>query len=529
MTIAQWEQMKTESTKYNVPICSRRKGTIALMFSGYASLVLTMVKGIVLIPLYLHYIDTRLYGAWLATGSIVAYFGLCDFGISNVLVQRVASNYGKQDFRRLGSTLGTGLMIGIVASCLPVFLGLILLPWIAEAFHITGVEASQLKLSFLMAAVGTSLMLMVYNVGGVLIALQRQIVPGMFLVIGDILSVVVTLVLLVLGYGLVAIPIGALVWGISAVLGNGIYLWWFLKTKLPQVSIRFKKNDARDLSFQSVWQFGAQAAVTLARRSDNLIIAALIDPSFCVILTVTKKAVEILTLIVRYFVRAFLPSLAHLHGEGDKKKFKKISVITFKITMLAGICLMGGYLFFNKSFVNLWVGKEFFGGGALTKLLYVYGFFVIIGTNFYVILFAKGEMVTAARAYIAEALICVPLSICFAMIWGIKGIVVAGILAIISTSFWIQAEKIIRIFNISKRDILSAASGIGMQGLISLIVGVIFITRWKREGIVDILVFGCLYVGTVFFMGIFFDRKSRVYIFQMQKKLFSKYLIKQKK
>ena len=77
---------------------SRKKGTIALMATSYVSLALVMVRNLVMIPLYLACIDNRLYGAWLATGSIVTYFGLLDFGLNGVLMQRVASSYGERDF-----------------------------------------------------------------------------------------------------------------------------------------------------------------------------------------------------------------------------------------------------------------------------------------------------------------------------------------------------------------------------------------------------------------------------------------------
>ncbi|MBO1223357.1 MAG: oligosaccharide flippase family protein [Candidatus Scalindua sediminis] len=506
---------------------SRKKGTIALVITNYTSLAIVIVKGIMLVPLYLYYIDDRLYGAWLATGSIVAYFGLLDLGLNGVLVQRVASTYGKGDISRLGSILGTGLIIGLCLSCLPVFLAFLISPWITGIVKVTGVESGQLRLAFIIAGVGTSLMLAMYCMGGMLTALQRQVVHGVVLVVGNILGVVATLILLINGYGLLSIPAGTLVWAIVSALGDGLYLWWFVRKKLPQVCVRFKKEEIRDLSLQSVWQFCSRSASTTARESDNLIVAALLDPRLCTVLTLTKRASDMLAMLVRHFAGAFLPSLAHLHGEDDRGKFKRIVFLLFKITSLFGVCFMGSCLFLNENFVGLWVGSKFFGGYMLTALFCSYGFFFIFASIFYNVIFAKGEMITVARTNIAEALIRVPLCIVLVMLWGIKGAAMSAVLAIIPTTFWMQARRFVKVLNLSKYEIINSVKIIVLQVVVALIVGIIFNSIWKPEGIFEFISFGGLYMLTVFSICLFLDTELRSKILDIQKRLFNRYLVKE--
>lgn len=510
----------------NTHTTSRKKGTVALIVTSYASLAIAIVKGIVLVPLYLYYIDERFYGAWLATGSIVAYFGLLDLGLNGVLVQRVASTYGKGDISRLGSILGTGLAIGLCLSCLPVFLALMISPWVADIVHVTGVESDQLRLAFIIAAVGTSLMLAMYSMGGVLVALQRQVVHGTVLVVGNILGVVSTLILLIAGYGLLSIPAGTLVWAGASALGDGLYLWWFVRKKLPQVRVRFKKEDVRDLSIQSVWQFGSRSAATAARESDNLIVASLLDPRLCTVLTLTKRASEMLTLLVGHFAGAFLPSLSHLHGEGDKEKFKRIALLLFKITSLFGVCFMCVYLFLNENFMSLWVGPKFYGGHMLTGLFCIYGFFFILATTFYNVIFAKGEMITVARANIAESFIRVPLCIVLVMLWGIKGAAMAAVLAIIPTSFWMQAKSFVKVLNLSRYDVINTLKTLGLQFLVAFLAGTLLSSILRPDGIVKFTLFGGLYTLLVLSVFIFFDKELYSIVYQsIYKRIFKKYAV----
>ncbi|MBU1853977.1 MAG: lipopolysaccharide biosynthesis protein [Candidatus Omnitrophica bacterium] len=502
---------------------SRRKGTVALMATSYISFALVMVKGICLVPLYIKYIDLQIYGAWLATGSIIAYFGLLQFGMSGVIIQRVASAYGEKDYERLGFILGAGLPVGLLLSSLPIILGIILAPWVPSIVNITGIESTQIKLAFILAAFGTSLMIAMYIVGGTLVALQRQLVHGMFLVMGDILGVVTTIVLLTSGYGILAIPAGTLVWALISAFGDGLYLLWFMRNRLSNVRIRFRKRELKDISIQSTWQFFARSTSTIARQSDNLIVAILMGPSFCVLLTLTKRASEMTSRLIMYFVGSFFPGLAHLHGEDDLTKFKEITLLLFKVTSFFGIGLMGSYLFFNDRFMNLWVGSKFFGGFMLTGLFYIYGLLLILVTLFYNVIFSKGEIITTARANIAEAFVRIPLCFVLVKFLGIKGAVMTGILAILPTTFWIQAKKTLELINFTSENILNIMRTLILQILTSLIIGFILRGFWNPVGVVEFIYCAALYLIMVFSVCIFFDKELLLIVLNTTKRFLRKY------
>jgi O-antigen/teichoic acid export membrane protein len=509
----------------NIIQFSRKKGTIALLATSYVSIALVIVKNIVMVPLYLSYIDNRLYGAWLATGSIIAYFGLLDFGLNGVLVQRVASNYGKKNFERLGNILGIGLMISLALSCIPLLFGFLLSSWLPGIVHIAGVEAQQLKTAFICASIGTSMMLAMYCVGGALIALQCQMFHGIILVAGNILELLTIIVLLEKGVGIVAIPAGTIVWGGIALLGDGTYLWLFMKRNKLRLSFVFKADIIKDLFLQSIWQFGARSASAVAKQSDNLIVGVLLDPISCVVLTMTKKASDLLTMLVGHMAGAFLPSLAHLHGEDVNEKFKKITLMLYKITSLLGICFMVGYLFFNRHFVNLWVGADNFGGELLTALFCVYALFLILTNTFYNVIFSKGEMITVAQANISGAIISILLSIIMVQAWGIKGVAIAAIIAIMPTNFFMQGRKFIAVLKLSKPEILKLVKILIIQILLSYAIGLIFSNLYIPHNFISLIIIGICYLMTALFCGVIADRslcsEAMVFLRHLKRRFFS--------
>ena len=63
-------------------------------------------RNVLLVPVYLAYVSTEEYGAWLATGGTLVQLLISDYGVSGVILQRVAASYGANDRVRLAGVLG---------------------------------------------------------------------------------------------------------------------------------------------------------------------------------------------------------------------------------------------------------------------------------------------------------------------------------------------------------------------------------------------------------------------------------------
>ena len=93
------------------PIRPSRRRSTKIQFGGNTVLMgLSIVQGVVLVPLYLRYIGKDMYGAWLATASTVALLGIADLGITGIISQRSGSYCGGQDFKSLGTFIITLLL-----------------------------------------------------------------------------------------------------------------------------------------------------------------------------------------------------------------------------------------------------------------------------------------------------------------------------------------------------------------------------------------------------------------------------------
>ena len=80
--------------------------------------VIVIINGIVMVPIYFHYMSVSTYGAWLATGNVVAMLGLLESGFASVITQKLSTAIAQKDeekFRKLaGANILTAIFLAVV-------------------------------------------------------------------------------------------------------------------------------------------------------------------------------------------------------------------------------------------------------------------------------------------------------------------------------------------------------------------------------------------------------------------------------
>lgn len=511
------KKMIKNSPKTSIP--SRKNATIINLIRGYALVGIEIIRGILLIPLYLQYIDPRLYGAWMATGSVIALLGLSDFGFSSVIVQKVATLFGKKDMQGVGKMLGTNLVISIFISLIPIIFVFILNGYIPGWVKIEGEEAIQISNAFLLASISASLMLINNNVGGFFLGIQDTGIPSINNIVTNIIGIIASIIFLRMDLGLLSIPLGFMVGSFLLSLGHFSYLYLWVRKNLSFKNITFELSYFKDLYKDSSWVFLDRLAKTASMQSDKIIVAAIIDPIYTTILVFSKKASELVNTMVMQISAALMPSLAHLLGEGDYTKLRKYMLGSIKLTFVLGLFGAGGIFLLNKSFVSLWVGDEFFAGTLFTILIVVYGLLYVLNVAFYNNLFANGKILIVSKASMLESLIRIPLSIAFCYFGGINGIILAAILATLPTSFLTQTRSFLKLINFSWLQSFKSLLRIFINGIIPIFISWLSIFIWNPTGPLEFIICILLYsfIHIVFYLYTYKDFQQIVI------KIFNKY------
>jgi O-antigen/teichoic acid export membrane protein len=459
------------------------------LFFLYINFFLNLTKGVLVVPLYLTYMEPRLYGAWLACGSIIGFLGLFDLGISRVMIQKVAACAASSKIEQLASTVSTGILLGCGLSVSSFIVGMTASPFIPHFVQISGPESLELRNSFIIGTAAMSLMLLSFTPASVLQGLQRQILVNVCYTGGLALGVGTTIVLLFAGYGLISIPLGTLVHAAVTAIGDYGYLLIILKKDSLFVwKSPFQTKVWKDIFSASSYEFTGNAAGALSAHSDNVIIAAAINPETCTVFTFTGMAHKMSATLAGYISHASMPSLAHIVGEGDRMRIKRVAGQILKYTTVMGALLLSGALVLNETVVRIWVGPEFYGGILLNAVFFASATSTIFFSTFRSMLAAFGDFRTSGTAVAIQACVQVPLMVVLGYVYGITGLALASLLSILFAALPIQAGSLIRKFQITSSELMSGLQQTAF--LFAVPLGITFALRavWNPSDLLQLVV-----------------------------------------
>jgi len=366
---------------------SRRTATIANLAYQYSGPVLNIIRGLVLVPLYLKFIDIKLYGAWLASGNVIVWLMLMDPGLNELLRQQVAKYYGKKDLNSLGRAIGTGWSVMICFSVITAGLGWVISKVVPSIFLDSPVHIRELQISLFLASIGAALVLS-SSPSAVMQGLQRSGKFVLIFILGWIFGITATIVLLFKGFGLIALPLGSVISGAAILIGCSADMIYFTKRKL-RIHLTWCKEYLNNIKGLIGATFALQFSRILVRNCDEFLIGIFLGTEVVPIVAFSKRLWDLALLFGQRISVAFMPGLAHLWGEGDRKKASSLASKMLRVTMwLVGIetaMILG----FNRSFLGLWVGSQFFAG-HLFNLLFA------LSMCTYVYIYAIGQILYAA-------------------------------------------------------------------------------------------------------------------------------------
>ena len=405
------------------------------LFFHYFTAVYAIISGIVLVPLYLHYIPLDLYGAWLAASNVIAWVSIVDPGLSSVVMQRVSAAYGQHNQPVLSGLITNGLLLSVLLAILVLTVGLFVSPFVFSILNLPEADAFLvLPSAFAVAVIGTAMMILSYGFTAINQGFQSSLGIGLIFVLTNLSSLALTVWLLVVGYGVMALPFALVYRGIGLSVGNAAYLVWRLRTE--QTPITMTLEGFRDLVVLLSYTFWGKAVGGIANNLDALVITRFLGPEVAPVLLLTRKAPDLSRSVLERPAMAFMPAVANLYGTGNLERTRTILLRLFRmIIWLMGLASVG-FLLLNGAFVNLWVGEKLFAGASVNISIVIGLVTLVLSNTLSNVCYALGNIKGNSLALLAESLIGIPLMVAGANYFGILGVAVAPTLAVLAVSSW---------------------------------------------------------------------------------------------
>jgi len=416
------------------PKVSRRLAAVINFLFSHVNTALVVTQGILLVPLYFAHVPRGLYGAWLATGNILAWIELVDPGISAVLTRQVAHTSGAGDRGRLARVIGTGLAVGLALACLPLA-AWPLAGYLGGFVGVGGPDAATLARAFRLGLAASALTLASYATTSVLTGLQLALRAGVVYTASAALGIASTVWFFHRGYGLASIPLGSLVRGATLfTLTGGLVAQWCARHLLERP--RFDRTELRGLAGTSLYTFLSRLGATLAGRMDAVITARALSTSQTTVFTITGKALDPVRLVAASVGGAIQSGFAHLLGEGDRPRAAEVMAQANRAVGFGSVLLMSCVVALDQAFVTLWVGPENYGGHRLAAALAVSTALSTFTLSVNQLVFAAGGIRASALLGLAEAAVKLALQVALVRRLGLLGMPVASAIASLAVSGW---------------------------------------------------------------------------------------------
>lgn len=406
-----------------------------MLVGGYANLLLLVVQGLVLVPLYLRFLGADTYGAWMASGDLLGWLAVLDMGIAGISTQRMAAAHGRGEPRTVGDYFGTGVVVQLLLAGALMLLALAGAPWVPGWLGVKGAAAGELSACFAVAGVATGLGLLATVLSGLATSTQRMVFVNLATFAAGLAGIGITLALLVAGKGLWALALGMLVRSGSLAIAVGAHALFVLHRDL-RTRARVRWEVAREFFSLSGVVLLTMVGNAAVGRSDAMLVALIFGPVAVTPYMLTRRAADLLAMFLARIGGAVYPGFAHLVGSGDHARAARVLGQVARVYFAAAVPTGALYLALNRTFVELWVGQGQYAGQLVTVLVGLNVLVVGWGALILYLLGATGSLRASGLGIFAEAVVRVGLAISLLVTWGVPGLPLAGV-ATSAAAAWI--------------------------------------------------------------------------------------------
>jgi O-antigen/teichoic acid export membrane protein len=411
-----------------------------------------MITGIFLVPLYLKYISVETYGAWLATGNILLWITIIDPGISLVLQQKISYSYGKNDIETIVDIIASGLFITFFITIIIFILGYVLSFYIVDLLNNhSKIDFTQLRSAFLLALVGSCLMIFSYSITSINQGLQSSIGIGLVYAITNIFSILISALMLKRNYGVISLAILPFINGIGLTIGNIFYLLWRLK--IEKIKVNFVMSKIFILINLISFSFIGKVGSVISNNLDLFLVSQQLGPQSAAVLNLSRKGPEMSRTFIERPIIAFIPAISNMRSSTEIVKQKNIIIRLLKIILIIFGLIAVEFINFNDNFVNLWVGNNFFAGNLISFFICLNIILLSFSSNISNLCFALGEIRNTNLISFIQSIISLILLYVFINYFGLLGAVIAPIIGNLMLPIWYFPKLLIKQLSINHNEL----------------------------------------------------------------------------
>lgn len=459
----------------------------AMVRNTFFNLLMLMSNAVVaflLVPFFVGHLGKDSYGLWLTIGELFRYRILLGMGLNSAINRRVPMYLAKDDEDGIRRTVSTALfffsIIAVVLAILTFVLAANVGDWFAIPTEMVRTASGLVLVVGLGFAASTPLQLTT----AVLSGLQRYDMVSITTLVVLTIRTVVTVVLLLRGYGLLTL---GLIYGISEIVARGVQ-HFLARRLLPRGYLSWRNVDwtlLREMLFYGMNTFLYAMGALIIYRASTTIIAIFFPPDRVTVFSTAAAGVVMLSEFLQAFTAAIKPAVSDLDARDNHSGVKLIAFLTQKYSLLVLIPAATFLIVMGQEFLTIWVGRKFTEPGAIQSMagilaILTVGYTLILSqhSNF-LVLAGRGEHRVFGILTAVEAVLCIGTAVFAVAVLhtGLAGIAWSNVVPMA-----LVAGIIIPIYFNRKMGIRASESfsQVWRPAVLSTIPSILLIVAWKH-------------------------------------------------
>lgn len=327
-----------------------------------------LAVGFVLTPFLVSGLGDYMYGAWKTLDRTLGYISPVGGRATQALRYTIAQQQASTDYEEKRRQVGNAIVVWVLFLPILSVLG-VLIAWFAPSW----IDApTELAWTIRIAAVLMTAQLVLQN----LVRLPRDVLEGENL---GYKRMGLSAMLTVVGGGFTALAlyfdtgiVGVVVAALASMIVTGLVNLMILRTYVPWFGVA-KPSLAYVRRFLGLswWFSGWNLVMKLMMDSDIVLLGLLVSVETVTSYTLSKYAPETIVSLVAMVVFGIAPGLGGIIGSGALQRAARVRgemmSLTWLIASVAGVTV----LVWNRAFLGLWVGAEYYAGPTATLLIVV--------------------------------------------------------------------------------------------------------------------------------------------------------------
>lgn len=407
------------------------------MVSGVVTTVINTVVMVVAYPIYLHYLGYEKYGVWLVLATVLTFVQLSNLGIGPAVMKLVAEEYGRGNTKGIQSYVTTAIWTLAVTGCIALAVLILLAKPIIGLFKL-GPENAALAERFLpYIGILTVYAFLTQILTAALSGMGRMDQANYRDSASRVISLGVTAVLLIYGYGIVSLLIGTaanyLLIHITSIL---------LIRKIVNLNIlKFNWDIER---FKKLVGFGGAVLGSsivnmLFSPFNKLMLSRYAGVSTIPIYEIAFTGSMQIRGLAEVGLRALMPEISRIGGNMTTEARNRISQLNgraMKLIFLLGIPMYGAMILVATPLLKIWLGQKFVEElpGSF-RIMLVSAFVSLLGVPAYYTLLGLGRVRYTLTAHIILSGVSALIVLAMAMVWKDVSVVKVCFAILVATVF----------------------------------------------------------------------------------------------